>query len=85
MSATQERLREILTVLLLLIIVVLAISLWTLDISTMQSAFAALLGAELVAFALMGYIYLKPTYAEIGKGWFLLGCFLLTALLMIAL
>ena len=85
MSAGQERLREILSASMLALIAVLTFSLWTLDTFTMQSTFGALLGAELVAFAMMGYVYLKPTYAEIRKGWFLAGCVLLTALLLIAL
>ncbi len=54
---------------LLIFIVVIAVAIWSLDLVAQQRTFAFLVSAELVAFAMMVYLYYEENVKEIGKRW----------------
>jgi uncharacterized cupredoxin-like copper-binding protein len=58
---------------LLVFIVVVAVAAWSLDLVAQQRTFALLLGAELVAFAMMVYLYYVENLKELSRGWLLAG------------
>jgi ATP/ADP translocase len=58
--------------------------LWILDIVSFQRVFGAMLGSELVIFAMIAYIFYKPSLTMANRNWLLAGCFLAAAFLLIA-
>ena len=58
--------------------------LWILDLASLQRVFGALLGSELVIFAMVVYIYYKPTLTAESNNWLLLGCLVAASFLLIA-
>ena len=58
--------------------------LWIVDIVALQRVFGALLGAELVIFSMVVYIYYKPTLTVASNNWLLLGCVVAASFLLIA-
>ncbi|MDA4111372.1 MAG: hypothetical protein OK439_02455 [Thaumarchaeota archaeon] len=58
--------------------------LWILDLVSLQRVFGALLGSELVIFAMVVYIYYKPSLTLESSNWLLLGCLVAAAFLLIA-
>ncbi|MDV3293301.1 MAG: hypothetical protein LYZ70_03430 [Nitrososphaerales archaeon] len=85
MSGIHELPRHLVAFSLVYLAAVLAAYLWFVDLFTMQGTFGAILGAELVLFAMLAHIYLKPTFAQASKPWLLAGCVFLVVLLVIAL
>lgn len=51
----------------------IAVYLWFLDLVANQRTFGALVGSELIIFAMMIYIYRKPSLTA-ATSWLLLGC-----------
>jgi peptidoglycan/LPS O-acetylase OafA/YrhL len=58
--------------------------LWILDLVSLQRVFGALLGSELVIFAMVVYIYYKPTLTTSSNNWLLVGCLVAASFLLIA-
>ena len=71
-------------VLLLVFIVVTAITMWTLDLIAQQRTFALLLSAELIAFAMMVYLYYVETPKDISRRWLFAGAIALAAVVLLA-
>ena len=71
-------------VLLLVFIVVTAITMWTLDLIAQQRTFAFLLSAELIAFAMMVYLYYVETPKDISRRWLFAGAIALAAVVLLA-
>ncbi len=62
----------------------IVVYLWILDLVSLQRVFGALLGSELVIFAMVVYIYYKPTLTVASNNWLLLGCLVAASFLLIA-
>ena len=58
--------------------------LWILDLISFQRVFGAMLGSELIIFAMVVYIYYKPTLTLENSNWLLLGCVVAAAFLLVA-
>jgi hypothetical protein len=58
--------------------------LWILDLVSFQRVFGAMLGSELVIFAMVVYIYYKPTLTVETSSWLLLGCVVAAFFLLVA-
>ena len=71
-------------VLLLVFIVVTAVTMWTLDLIAQQRTFALLLSAELIAFAMMVYLYYVETPKDISRRWLFAGAIALAAVVLLA-
>ena len=84
-NAGYEGLRDIISFLLLCFIAAVAAYLWLLDMFSGQRAFGILLGAVLVAFSMLIYVYRKPNYREISKPLLVLGYLALAILLSLSI
>jgi hypothetical protein len=62
----------------------IVVYLWILDLVSLQRVFGAMLGSELVIFAMIVYIYYKPTLTVADSNWLLLGCLVAASFLLIA-
>jgi len=62
----------------------IAAYLWILDLVSLQRVFGAMLGAELVIFSMVVYLYYKPTLTVTTNNWLLLGCVVAACFLLIA-
>lgn len=60
------------------------IYLWILDLVALQRVFGAMLGSELVIFAMLVYVYYKPSLTLPTINWLLLGCSIAASFLLIA-
>ena len=80
-----EGLRDLISFLLLCFIVAVAAYLWLLDLFNGQRAFGLLLGAVLLAFSMLIYVYRKPSYGEISKPLLMLGYLALAILLSLSI
>jgi len=58
--------------------------LWILNLVSFQRVFGALLGSELVIFAMVVYIYYKPAITVANSNWLLLGCVIAASFLLVA-
>jgi peptidoglycan/LPS O-acetylase OafA/YrhL len=58
--------------------------LWIVDLVSLQRVFGALLGSELIIFAMVVYIYYKPTLTTASNNWLLLGCVIAATFLLVA-
>lgn len=63
----------LIAVLLLIFIVVTAVTMWSLDLIAQQRTFAFLLSAELIAFAMLVYLYYGETPKEVSRRWLFAG------------
>jgi hypothetical protein len=72
----------LIAVLLLIFVIVTAITMWSLDLIAQQRTFAFLLSAELIAFAMLVYLYYGETPREVSRRWLFLGA---VALAMVVL
>jgi hypothetical protein len=63
----------LIAVLLLLFIVVTGITIWSLDLFAQQRTFALLISAELIAFAMLVYLYYEENPKEINRRWLFAG------------
>ena len=80
-----EGLRDLASFLLLCFIVVVAACLWLLDLFSGQRTFGLLLGAVLLAFSMLVYVYRKPSYREMSKPLLMLGYIALAILLSLSI
>jgi hypothetical protein len=85
MKVDESGVRSLASAALVALLAVVAIYLWFIDMLTMQKEFGAFLASELTAFAMLLYLYLRPTYGEFKKQWFLLGCLFLALCLVLAI
>ncbi len=58
--------------------------LWILDLISFQRVFGAMLGSELVIFAMIVYIYYKPILTVANSNWLLIGCVIAATFLLVA-
>jgi len=79
----EEGVRGLISATLVLFVAVIAVYLWFIDLVTSQREFGAFLTAELVAFATLVYVSTKPDYDSVKKSWLLVGCIVLTLLLIL--
>ncbi len=63
----------LIAVLLLIFIIVTAVTMWSLDLIAQQRTFAFLLSAELIAFAMLVYLYYGETPKEVSRRWLFAG------------
>lgn len=62
-----------------------AVYLWFLNLASNQRSFAAFVGSELIIFAMMIYVYRKPSLTGATTSWLLLGCVTAAAVLLLAM
>jgi len=62
----------------------IAVYLWIIDQISLQRVFGALLGAELIIFSMVVYIFYKPSLSAANSNWLLLGCVVAGVFLIIA-
>jgi len=70
--------------LLVIFIVVIGVVMWSLDLVAQQRTFAFLLSAELVAFAMLVYLYYAETPREISRRWLATGSVALAVVILLA-
>jgi lysylphosphatidylglycerol synthetase-like protein (DUF2156 family) len=70
--------------LLVIFIVVIGVVMWSLDLVAQQRTFAFLLSAELVAFAMLVYLYYAETPREISRRWLVTGSVALAVVILLA-
>jgi hypothetical protein len=63
----------------------ITVYLWFLDLVANQRTFGAMVGSELVIFAMMIYIYHKPSLTGRAKSWLLFGCATAALFLLLAM
>jgi hypothetical protein len=80
----DDGVRVLLSATLVVFLAVFAAYLWFVDLLSSQREFGALLTAELVAFAMLVYVFTKPDYDAVKKSWMLAGCIALALLLTLA-
>ncbi len=73
MKAEPEATRGIITASLVIYLFGVMVSMWFLDLIAQQRAFALLLSSELVAFAMLIYLYKEASYEQVNKSWLFLG------------
>jgi hypothetical protein len=85
MSLYQQDVKYRIAFVLTILLIVMAAYLWFIDLLSMQRVFGMLLASELVTFAMLAYVYSKPTFSKTSKGWLLLGSIAVAAFLFLAL
>ena len=70
-------------VLLLIFMIVTAVTMWSLDLIAQQRTFAFLLSAELIAFAMLVYLYYGETPQDISRKWLFLGAVALAVVVVL--
>ncbi len=73
MKGEPEAIRGIITASLVIYLFGVMVSMWFLDLIAQQRAFALLLSSELVAFAMLIYVYKEASYEQVNKSWLFLG------------
>jgi hypothetical protein len=63
--------------------IVVGIAMWSLDLVAQQRTFAFFLSAELLAFAMLVYLYYAETPQEIRRRWLLIGSAAIAAVLLL--
>ena len=84
MKPDKDILRYSVAILLATAAASIVVYLWILDLVSLQRVFGALLGSELVIFAMIVYIYYKPTLTTESNNWLLLGCLVAASFLLVA-
>jgi hypothetical protein len=85
MTLTEKDIRWLIAAPLVVFLAAVGASLWFVDLLSHQGEFAALVAAELVAFALLLYLERTPDYSEASKTWLLGGCVSIVVFLAIAI
>ncbi len=85
MTLSEKDIRWLIATPLVIFLAVVGVSLWLVDLISRQGEFAALVAAELVAFALLLYLERTPDYSEASKTWLLGGCVSIVVFLSIAI
>ncbi|HZW84722.1 MAG TPA: hypothetical protein VFE91_02315 [Nitrososphaerales archaeon] len=63
----------------------IAFYLWSLDLFTGQRVFGTMLGAELIIFSMLVYVYYKPSISGSPGNWLLLGCLAAAAFVIVSI
>ena len=84
MMADEDIVRYSVATLLATAAASIAVYLWILDLVSLQRVFGAMLGSELVIFAMVVYIYYKPTLTVTSSNWLFLGCLVAAFFLLVA-
>lgn len=71
--------------LLLIFIIVVAVTMWSLDLIAQQRTFAFLLSAELIAFAMLVYLYYGETPKDISRRWLFSGAVALAVVVLLGI
>jgi quinol-cytochrome oxidoreductase complex cytochrome b subunit len=79
----QERVRTWISFSILTFLIVVTAYLWFIDLMTQQRIFGILLGSELVAFSMLIYATVKPSFEKLSRPWILVGCLSLAILLLL--
>jgi plastocyanin len=74
---------NLIATLLFILSVVVAVAMWSLDLIAQQRTFAFLLSAELVAFAMMVYLYYEENPKELSKRWLFAGAASIALLMLL--
>ena len=85
MKLDQEVVKFPLGFVLVILLVTIAAYLWLIDLFSMQRVFGMLLASELVAFAMLAYVYSKSSFSKVSKTWLLIGCASIAVFLILAL
>ena len=85
MKLDEEGTRYTLAATLMLVAAVIAVAVWFIDPFSMQRVFGAMMGTELVAFAMVTYIVYKPNLAGVSRTWLLIGCATMAVFLFLAI
>jgi hypothetical protein len=75
----------LIAVLLLIFIIVITAAMWSLDLIIQQRTFAFLLSAELIAFAMLVYLYYEESPKEISRRWLFAGSVALAVVILLAI
>jgi lysylphosphatidylglycerol synthetase-like protein (DUF2156 family) len=75
----------LIAVLLLIFIIVVAAAMWSLDLIVQQRTFAFLLSAELIAFAMLVYLYYGESPKEISRRWLFAGSVALAVVILLGI
>ena len=70
---------------LVIFLVTIAAYLWLIDLFSKQRVFGVLVASELVAFAMLAYVYSKPSFSKVNKIWLLMGSIAVAVFLFLAL
>ena len=71
-------------VLLVILMAVIAVTMWTLDLVAQQRTFAFLLSAELIAFAMVVYLYYGETAQEVSRRWLITGAIAIAVVVILS-
>lgn len=85
MKLDQEDVKYPVAWVLMILLVMIAAYLWLIDLFSMQRVFGVLLASELVAFAMLAYVYSKQSFSKVSKVWLLLGSMAVAGFLFLAL
>lgn len=85
MKLDQEAVKYPVGWVLVILLVTIAAYLWLMDLFSMQRVFGVLLASELVAFAMLAYMYSKPSFSKVSKTWLLIGSVSVAVFLFLAL
>lgn len=85
MKLNQEGVKYPVAWTLAVLLVMIAAYLWFIDLFSMQRLFGVLLASELVAFAMLAYVYSKQSFSKVSKMWLLLGSIAVASFLFLAL
>ncbi len=81
----EDQVRYVTSMLLVVLMAVIGVGLWSVDLLTMQGVFGTLLSAELMAFAMLSYLYSKPSLHEVRTSWVVAGLASLVVFLIVGL
>lgn len=85
MSLYQEDVKYRIAFVLAILLIMMAVYLWFIDLLSMQRVFGMLLASELIAFAMLVYVYSKPSFPRTSKAWLLSGSIVVAIFLLLAL
>jgi hypothetical protein len=74
----------LIAILLLVFIIIAGVTMWTLDLVAQQRTFAFLLSAELIAFAMLVYLYYAETPKDVSRRWLLAGAIAIAVVVLLA-
>ena len=84
MKVENEMMRYTVETLLAAAAASLTVYLWFSDLVANQRAFGSMLASGLVIFAMMIYVYYKPSLTGSGNSWLLAGCLTAAVFLLMA-
>ena len=85
MRLHEEGVRTLIAAALFAFMVTVTAYLWFVDLLSKQREFTIFLGAELASFSLLLYLSTRPSYGEVKRAWFLVGCLSLVFFLTLAI